>query len=184
MEEIARKGAIALGNTAEAYIGGLYTQAGKTVTDTSVTSADIISKISKARRLLMANNVDIGEDVSLVVGPAVFEKIQLAGIQFTDSPDAIKKAMGGYWNDAIGCMLYVSNNLTIVETDDDVIQEHCMMFTKEAIGFVEQINDVKVYEPEAGFSKAIKALHVYGGKVVKPKELVHLDLKTAAETTI
>jgi len=37
-----------------------------------------------------------------------------------------------------------------------------------AITYAEQINKVEAYRPEKGFSDAVKGLHLYGGKLVRP----------------
>lgn len=183
-EELARKGAQALADTQEAFVAGLFTDAGKTITKTGLTSATMISQLTKARRFLHANNVNNSTEVCLEVGPAVFEKIVLAGIVNTDSVDPMKGAYEGYWSKILGMKVYVSNNITSVVTDDDVVKETCAMRTMEAIGFAEQLAEVEKYRPEGGFKDALKALDLSGAKVIKPKEIVCLQLTTAAETTI
>ena len=81
-------------------------------------------------------------------------------------------------------MVYVSNNIATTVTSQDVVAANCLMRTKEAIAYAEQIMKVEKYRPENSFSDAVKGLHVYGAKCVKPKEMVKLALTTAAETTI
>lgn len=44
--------------------------------------------------------------------------------------------------------------------------------TKKAVAFAEQIETVKNYEVQDGFETAQKALYVYGGLLVRPKEVV------------
>lgn len=43
-----------------------------------------------------------------------------------------------------------------------------------ATSYVEQILDTKAYEPEKRFAEAVKGLHVYGAKVVRPSNLAVL----------
>ena len=43
-----------------------------------------------------------------------------------------------------------------------------------ATSYVEQIVDVQTYKPEKRFGDAVKGLHVYGGKVVRPTALAML----------
>ena len=40
-----------------------------------------------------------------------------------------------------------------------------------AISYVEQINKVEGYRPERRFADAVKGLHIYGAKVVRPEML-------------
>jgi hypothetical protein len=43
---------------------------------------------------------------------------------------------------------------------------------------------IEKYSPEKKFAEAVKGLHVYGAKTIKPKEIVALTITTASETTI
>jgi len=43
-----------------------------------------------------------------------------------------------------------------------------------ATAYVEQIIDVQTYKPEKRFGDAVKGLHVYGAKVVRPEALAVL----------
>ena len=38
----------------------------------------------------------------------------------------------------------------------------------ESIALAEQIVSVEAYRPESSFSDAVKGLHVYGGKIIRP----------------
>jgi hypothetical protein len=56
-----------------------------------------------------------------------------------------------------------------------------MAFTGRAIAFAEKIADVEVVASlEKQFAKGFKALHLYGGKVIFPSELVRLTLTPSA----
>ena len=50
--------------------------------------------------------------------------------------------------------------------------------------FAEQVSEVKAYEPELRHGDAVKGLHLYGAKIVYPKEMVFLNLKPATEDAI
>jgi hypothetical protein len=43
-----------------------------------------------------------------------------------------------------------------------------------ATSFAEQVNDVEAYRPESRFADAVKGLHLYGGKVIRPEGLAVL----------
>jgi len=66
----------------------------------------------------------------------------------------------------------VSNNLP-TETDGSsgtytqIIAGHA-----SATSYAEQINKVEAFRPERRFADAVKGLHVYGSKVVRPDSLV------------
>ena len=50
-----------------------------------------------------------------------------------------------------------------------IIAGHAM-----ATAYVEQVLDLKTYQPEKRFGDAVKGLHVYGAKVVRPTALAML----------
>ena len=41
-------------------------------------------------------------------------------------------------------------------------------FEGESLAFAEQIVSVEAYRPEDAFSDAVKGLHLYGAKVIRP----------------
>lgn len=170
----ARRG---LAEALDEYIAKFYADAGTSVTETEVTSSNVISKISSAYTKLVKNNIPTNEEVNLVVSPEIAEKIVLADIIF--NTDNSKQIMGfmGQLKRFMNCTVYVSNSVYSNEGVD-----YCMMFTNKAIALVEQILKVEKARPSGGFYDIVKALHVYGGKVIKPKELVALNLTATEET--
>lgn len=177
-----RKAVIGLKDAAEQFIAAKYADAGNTVTEGSLTSGNVLSTLMKGKTILHANNVADGE-VILEVSPYIFNKMVLADIVYTDTGKTI--ASGTVANSVqLGMMVYVSNNLSGTGSDPDSAQTYCLMRTKEAIAYAEQIMKTVKYMPEDSFSEACKGLHVYGAKVIKPKELVALNLTCAAESTI
>ena len=76
---------------------------------------------------------------------------------------------------AAGFELRVSNNLPLITGDDySVIAGH-----PSACSYAEQINKTEAYRPEDSFSDAVKGLHLYGAKVVRPDALA---IATASKT--
>jgi len=182
LQEGIRKAIIALKNASELFVAGKYVDASVTVTEGALTSGNVLSTLMKAKTILMANNVDDGE-MCLEVSPYVLNKMVLADIVYTDTGKTI--ASGKIGNSVqLGMMVYMSNNLVGTGTDPDSAQTYCMMRTKEAVGYAEQIMKTEKYRPENSFSDAVKGLHVYGAKTLKPRELVTLNLTCASETVI
>lgn len=183
LEECLRKAVIAIKDAAEVFITTKYTEAYKTITNSSLTSGDFFSTFMKAKRYLLKSNVSISGEICAEVSPEVWEKGVLANILYNnqDNGDMIKK---GQYVQSLGMTFYTSNNIAVTETSEDVALSTCCVRTKEAIGYAEQIMKTEKYMPENSFSDAIKGLHVYGAKMLKPKEAVALVLTTAAETTI
>lgn len=82
---------------------------------------------------------------------------------FTDNVEYIKRGAVGKYNN---CYLRMSNNLY-----NDGTNDWEMIRTKKAIAVANQIEKVEKARKEKGFADIIKGLHVYGGKLVRPKEL-------------
>lgn len=79
---------------------------------------------------------------------------------------------------AAGFNVHMSNNVTDDEQSTAtyrIIAGHPM-----AVSFAGQINDVESYRPELRFADAVKGLHVWGYKVVRPQLLATLYAKNAA----
>lgn len=73
----------------------------------------------------------------------------------------------GFIGQAAGFDLMISNNALLVTGDDySVTAGHPM-----AVSYAEQINKTEAYRPEDSFSDAVKGLHLYGAKVVRPTAL-------------
>lgn len=69
---------------------------------------------------------------------------------------------------------YVPNGSGAGGAYDVIVAGHAM-----AISFAEQIVKVEAYRPEKSFSDALKGLHVYGGKLVRPEALSIAFAKSA-----
>jgi hypothetical protein len=78
-----------------------------------------------------------------------------------------------------GFTVMESNNVEYIEDGDGSHDVYKVMFgTSQAITFASQILKVEVFRPEDSFSDAVKGLHVYGGRVVRPECLGVLSCYT------
>ncbi len=174
MEMAMAKAAAALANVADKYVFSLYSEAtsANTITQTSLTAANVIDTIVAAREKLLANGVPGSEATVLEVSPAVAALIMKAKIlQGTENTEALSNGCIGSF---IGFEVYVSPNVAVDSSNSTI---KCFARTKRAIAFAEQINSVEAYRPESRFADAVKGLHLYGAKVIYPDELVLLSVK-------
>lgn len=178
MQAAMKEASNALSDVADSYIYSLTDSAVEEVTNDTVTSESIISTIADARRILMEHNVSNAAKISLEVPPAVEQKLVLAKVlRSTDNVEALGR---GYIGSFMGFDIYVTNN---IKADADGAYR-CIARTGRAIAFAEQVSAVKAYEPELRHGDAVKGLHLYGAKIIYPKEMVFLNLTPAAETAI
>jgi hypothetical protein len=176
----ANRAAYQLKNACDAHILGLYGQAGLTeVEDTSLDSATVISSVGLMAQRLEEVNVK-RDNMVIVIPPWVALKLRLAGITFGIKEGASVKN-GLEWTKELGFDLYVSNNLT--NTAGTPVTK-CLGLSRNAIAFAEQIVETRAMDLEDSFSVGVSGLHVFGAKVVKPKEMVVGTFTYAAETTI
>lgn len=180
--DIMQEGRRSITETLDNDIATLYSQAGTTITQTQAKSTSIISSITGGVTQLYKNNVPSSEQINLVVSPDIAEKIMLADIVFnTDNSETIDNGWVGRMKRFVNVRVWMSNAVYINSNVN-----YCMMFTKKAIALAEQIpaGSIETFRSPTTFADVIRVLHLYGKKVIKPKELVTLALKPVAETTI
>jgi N4-gp56 family major capsid protein len=179
LSKAAYRSAVALRETLDTYLATLATTgAGNVIAAQDVATADAaFLLIRKLRMELNKDNVP-SDDRFLVISPE-FEALILGDDRFTDASKygSNTAILNGEIGRAVGFRVLVSNNLpggtagTPPEVSNFVIAGHSM-----AITFAEQIAKVEAYRPDNSFSDAIKGLHLYGAKVVRPEALVVADV--------
>ncbi len=157
----------ALAEAADAFVGALAKDADKTMMSESTDLAalsDYMAPIDAAHIALYRNNVSQNTELAADLTPEHIVGLRGALSElFTDNVELVKRgALGKYAN----TYLRMSNCLYNDGTDD-----YEMVRTKKAIAFVGQIDKVESTRKEKGFADIVKGLHVYGAKIVRPKEL-------------
>jgi hypothetical protein len=173
MEAAMKKAAEAIANEADKYIFSLYSQAGKTIDSTPSAATPLFNTILQAREFLYENNVGDNTELFLEVSPKIAsfllrDKVNTAYM----NTDALES---GYLGSIFGCKIFVCNNVEVGHANGSEVH-HCILRTKRAIAFADQLSEVEAYRPEKRFAYAVKGLHLYGAKVVYPNEMVCLDI--------
>ena len=168
MDAAMRSAAASMAEEADKYVYSLFSQAGKTITHIDISDGKLIDTIIQARQILYENNVTDSSSIVLEVSPAVASVILKEKLALTNSTDVFDN---GYLGSIAGCKIYVSNNI-YTSTTASVTVYNCIMRTKRAIAFAEQLSEIDAYRPEKRFADAVKGLHLYGAKVVYPEEMV------------
>lgn len=162
MEEASRKMAAAR----DSFVASIAREASLTTKSTKVaTPAEAKALVDEALLKLRENDVDVADNVSITVSPFFYQLFRDALTEIkTNNDELIAKGVVGMYDCA---RVILSNNLYNDGTDD-----YMMVRTNKAIAFASAIDETEAYRPEKYFSDAIKGLNVYGGKLVRPKELV------------
>ncbi len=175
MELAMSQAAAALAEVADKYVYSLYTGVSSDNTETvaELTEDNIVDTIIGMREKLYNNGVNSNIPLCLEVSPAVAMLILKAKL-WTSSDNSSAMSNGALGN-LVGFEVFVSPNVAV----DSSGYTKCLARTKRAVAFAEQINEIEAYRPELRFADAVKGLHLYGAKIVYPKEICLLSCKTA-----
>lgn len=181
MDEAMREAAYALADAADQYVAALYSDvpaANMVGTDlsakvpTSITCYEFLVDLSV---LLDENNVPSAGRWCIV--PPWIHGLLLKDDRFVGNgtPGNESVLRNGQIGEAGGFTILKSNNVpNTTGTLYKILAGHSMAWS-----YAEQINSVEAYRPELRFADAIKGLHLYGAKVVRPQALA---LLTASKT--
>ena len=173
MEAAMKNAASALADDADKFIFAVLSDSENEIALLEPSHEDIIGAIISARKNLYENNVVDTSDIVIEVSPTVAEILLKAKTYLcTDNSEAFEK---GCLGTIAGCKIFVSNNI-FVDMDKDYNHHYCVVRTKRAVAFAEQISDIEAYRPEKRFADAVKGLHLYGAAVVYPGEVVLLKV--------
>ncbi len=184
MEAALQKAAEAIANDADAYVLSLTHLAGKQIVNTYNSGESFYDTILKAREILYKNNVNDGTELFLEVTPEVAARILKEKIALPSTNENV--AEHGYLGSIFGCKIYVTNNLIRTinssNTSASTVFHNCILRTRRAICFVDQLSEIEAYRPEKRFADAIKGLHLYGANVVYPNEMVAVVFECEEDT--
>jgi hypothetical protein len=164
------RGGYQFSRTADSYIASLYTgvDAANALGTVAVTTGALAYTQLKNLALKL-DEADVPEDSRYAIARPWFWSLLLDETKFVD---AAARADGGTtlrtgWVGHIptlGFNCFKSNQAPLVTGDDYVVQAG----HPQAITFAQQMNKLEAYRPESAFSDAVKGLHLYGAKLVRP----------------
>lgn len=177
MEEAMRRSAWGLRDIADAYLALLMDTAvptgnkiGSVTTPKVPTKDDAYEYLVDLGVLLDEANVPL--DGRFCIVPAWFHGLLLKDDRFINAGTlrADRALANGAVGEAAGFSILKSNNVpNTTATKYKILAGHSM-----ATSYAEQIVDLQTYKPEKRFGDAVKGLHVYGAKVVRPTALACL----------
>lgn len=171
MEETTR----ALAADCDTYIvKDISTNAGTASASTAIATAEEMkAAIDEGLITLWNNGVNKDTDkVTIYLNPWMYVLFQEYLISAKTNNDAL--VANGEIGRYCGAVVKMSNNLYNDGTDD-----YAIVKTSKGYAFCDGINDTEAYRPEGLFADAVKGLHTYGGKVVRPKEIYAVKMHKA-----
>lgn len=165
---------------ADNFVMGKYVDANQSVSGT-ITTANVLSKIGEVSQKLAEVNVP-ENDRFIIIPPWLQLKLDLAGVKFQIN-NGINGTGGVAWAKVMNLDVFVTNqvvNLGSVGTP----QSQCLAGAYNSIVYADQIMETESIRLETQFATAVRGLHVYGAKTIRPDLLVKGDFTFGAETTI
>lgn len=164
-----------LKNQVDAYVFGLYPDAGTTMTSAEVTPENVLQIIAEMKQVLEEKNVPDGR-IWIVVPPFIKTKLLLAGVKFSVNQGINGTGSTGF-TDELGCDIYVSNQLSKDSSGNTIM----LAGSYSSIAYAEQVLETQVIDRlEDSFDTAVRGRIVFGAKVIRPQELVACPVKSGA----
>lgn len=172
-----QEAAYGLADVQDSYLLGLYGDAAVDLDpNTSVAVDDCYPTLVDLGVALDEANVPTFGRWAIV--PSWFHGLLLQDDRFVGPGTSNGILFNGEVGTAAGFRILKSNNVAQTGSDDSVY--HVIAGHPMAWSLAEQINSVEAYRPQARFADAVKGLHLWGAKVVRPAALVHVALTRPA----
>lgn len=178
MDAAMAEAAYALADAADQYIASLYTGVASSNRIGDDTTPETISVVAEAYEYLvnlavLLDEANVPRAARWVVVPPWYHGLLLKDDRFVKAGTATTDQVlrNGEVGEAAGFRVLKSNNVPASGTTYHVIAGYA-----GAISFAEQINKVEAYRPERRFADAVKGLHLYGAKLVRPNGIAVLTV--------
>jgi hypothetical protein len=171
--------AYGLADVADQFILGKYedADAGNVMDEITPTSDTAYEALVDLGTLLSESNIPKASRWAIV--PPWFYGLLLKDDRFVGAGTSSDVLVNGLVGRAAGFTILESNNCPTGGSGDPtlyyVVAGHPMAWS-----YAEQIRSVEAYRPQARFADAVKGLHLYGAKVVRPTALAVLPISRPA----
>ena len=177
MDALSQETSEGLANEMDKFISNMAGSDGVTkLTDTAtvVTKDNVLDILDTAIMKLQENDVSMASGITITVSPRFYKLFKQAYIsKDTDNSDFLKNGKVAMYGNVT---VKLSNN--VAKTDNGAV-DNIMIRTKRAIAFVNPLTHTEAYRPEKTFADAVKGYVLFDGKVVRPKEIINVNVKYA-----
>jgi hypothetical protein len=134
---------------------------------------NIYDKIDAALQVLWENDVKPSTHVEMIIPPLFYNIMKQAQIKIdTDNSAVIQNGRIGKYG---GITIKMSNNVL----GSNAAGHKIILKTNRAIAFVNPLTHTEPYRPEKTFADAVKGFVLFDGKIVRPKEMIVMNVKYA-----
>ena len=141
----------------------------------TVTKDNILSTLDLAIQKLYENDVKATTKIVVTISPRFYTLFKQAYIdKDTDNSEMLKNGRVAKYGNVI---VKMSNN---VHKTDSGATDNIMIRTQRAIAFAKPLTHTEPYRPEKKFADAVKGFILFDAKVVRPKEVININVKYSA----
>ncbi len=175
MDALSEETSEGLANEIDKYIATMVLESNVTKLHNSatvVTKDNVLSILDDAIQALQENDVSLASGVTVTVSPRFYKLFKQAYVSNSSSNSEVLSngKVATYGNVTVK----LSNN--VAKTDSGAT-DNIMIRTKRAIAFVNPVTYTEAYRPEKSFADAVKGYALFDGKVVRPKEIININVK-------
>ncbi len=177
MDALSLETSEGLANEMDKYIANMALDAQVPTLSASariVTKDNILDVLDDAIQALQENDVNMASGITVTVSPRFYKLFKQAYIgKDTNNSEMLKNGKVAMYGNVT---IKLSNN--VLKSEDGAI-DNIMIRTKRAIAFVNPLTHTEAYRPEKSFADAVKGYILFDGKVVRPKEIININVKYA-----
>lgn len=141
---------------------------------TVVTKDNILGTLDSAIQKLYENDVKATTKIVVTISPRFYTLFKQAYIdKDTDNSEMMKNGRVAKYGNVI---VKMSNN---VHKTNSGATDNIMIRTQRAIAFAKPLTHTEAYRPEKKFADAVKGFILFDAKVVRPKEVININVKYA-----
>ncbi|MFI0939150.1 P22 phage major capsid protein family protein [Streptomyces sp. NPDC021020] len=163
---------------ADSHVAQLYTQAqdANVIDTTAITSGDAAYNALVDLKVIL-DEANVEDNGRYVVVPSWYHGLLLKNANFINAEKSGSTAplLTGQVGQAAGFAVLQSNAVPIITGDDYAVTAG----VNGAISFVDQLAEVESFRLQSTFANAVRGLHLYGAKVIRPDAMAVL---TASRT--
>ncbi len=151
----------------------LYSTVPKVVTGTAASGQkNVLEVLDEAIQKLYENDVKQTSTIVVTVSPRFYTLFRREYTsKDTDNSSLLKNGKVGMYGNVI---VKMSNN---VHTTDSGAVDNIMLRTQRAVAFANPLTHTEAYRPEKKFADAVKGFVLFDAKVVRPKEMININVK-------
>ena len=168
LAETTRRAGYKFSDTADAYLAGLYAQAAYAL-NTNASPIDLTSLNIEEEILALKEDMNVKKAPQqgrfIIVAPWVVTKLVLAGLTTKTQNDAL--FANGVVGNIFGFTIIESNNVSKNSSSWDK-SRNIAGIRGQSFAYAEQILELEAFRPQSSFEDAIKGLHLYGGRIIRP----------------